>query len=181
VRFLEVFPHVTLWTTELHEMLLIGSIAPIQIDATQIANHFGRSGVSAALGEVGIESPAALLAIYMSDRAGLERYVGDAPATTDDRPRIEYSAWLRRGEFARVPSRVLALHTDPPLGNATEPFMAEIPMERRRPMYLYPTAKSTAKSGESRGLEGTQRHRFLMKLVISIGVCVGSNPTSSAI
>jgi spermidine synthase len=135
--FLEVFPHVTLWTTEIHEMLLIGSVEPIQLDATQIAERFGRPGVSAALMEVGIESPAALLATYMTDRAGLERYVGGEPPTTDDRPRIEYSAWLRRGEFARVLSRVLALHRDPPVANAAEPFIAEIAEERRRIMYLY--------------------------------------------
>jgi len=135
--FLDVFPHATLWTTELHEMLLIGSMQPIQLDATQIAERFARPGVSAALKEVGIESPAALLAIYVTDRAGLVRYAGGAPPTTDDRPWIEYSAWLRRGEFARVLSRVLALRTDPAISNAAEPFMAEIATERRQLMYLY--------------------------------------------
>src|ERR1700740_35203 len=28
--FLDVFPYATLWSTELHEMLLIGSFAPIE-------------------------------------------------------------------------------------------------------------------------------------------------------
>jgi spermidine synthase len=135
--FLDVFPHATLWTTELHEMLLIGSVEPIQLDATRIAEHFGRPGVSAALKEVGIASPAALLATYMTDRAGLERYAQDAPPTTDDRPRIEYSAWLRRGEFSRVLSRVLTLRTDPAIANAGEPLMAEIATERRRLMDFY--------------------------------------------
>jgi spermidine synthase len=135
--FLDVFPYATLWTTELHEMLLIGSIEPIHLDATQIAERFGRPGVSAALREVGIESPAALLAIYVTDRAGLERYAGNAPPTTDDRPRIEYSAWLRRGEFPRVLSRVLMLQTNPLIENVTEAFVADIATQRRRLMYLY--------------------------------------------
>src|SRR5271170_3009875 len=38
--FLDSFPHVTLWTTELHEMLLIGSFSPIELNADQIANRF---------------------------------------------------------------------------------------------------------------------------------------------
>jgi hypothetical protein len=47
-------------------------------------------------------------------------------------------------------------------------------------MFGGPTAKSTAKSGERRGLEGTQSRRYFMNLLISIGVCVGSNPTLAA-
>ena len=42
------------------------------------------------------------------------------------------------------------------------------------------TAKSTAKSGERRGLEGTEGRSVFMKLLISIGVAEGSNPTLSA-
>jgi spermidine synthase len=135
--FLDVFPHATLWTTEFHETLLIGSVEPIQLDATRIAERFGRSGVSAALKEVGIASPAALLATYVTDRAGLERYAQDAPATTDDCPRIEYAAWLRQAEFSRVLPRVLALRIDPVIANADKPLMAAIAAERRRLMDFY--------------------------------------------
>lgn len=130
--FLDVFPHATLWTTELHEALLIGSAEPIQLDATRIAERFRRPGVSAALKEVGIASPAALLATYVTDRAGLERYVQDAPPTTDDRPRIEYATWLRPGEFSRVLPRLLALQTDPMIAGAVEPLLAAIAVERQR-------------------------------------------------
>jgi len=112
--FLDVFPHATLWTTELHEMLLIGSVEPIQLDATRIAARLARPGMSTALREVGIASPAALLATYITDRAGLEHYAQDAPPTTDDRPRIEYAAGLRRGEFART-------HEDQPAAVQSRP------------------------------------------------------------
>ncbi len=128
--FLDVFPHATLWTTELHEALLIGSAEPIRLDAPRIAERFARPGISAALREVGVGSPAALLATYVTDRAGLERYVQDAPPTTDDRPRIEYAAWLRPGEFSRVLPRLLALQTDPPITGAAEPLLAAIAVER---------------------------------------------------
>jgi spermidine synthase len=135
--FLDVFPHATLWTTELHETLLIGSVEPIQLDANVIAKRFEQPGVSAALREVGVASPAALLATYITDRAGLERYAGDASPTTDDRPRIEYAAALRRGEFSRVLPNVLALRTDPAITNAGEPLIVAMATEQRRLMDFY--------------------------------------------
>jgi spermidine synthase len=135
--FLDVFPHTTLWTTEFHETLLIGSVEPIQLDAARIAERFAQPGVSAALKEVGIASPAALLATYVTDRDGLERYAQNALATTDDYPGIEYSAWLRPGEFSRVLPRVMALRTDPNIVNAGEPLLTEIAAERLRLMNFY--------------------------------------------
>jgi spermidine synthase len=147
--FLDVFPHATLWTTELHETLLIGSVEPIQLDATVIAGRFDRPGISAALREVGVASPAALLATYVTDRAGLERYAGNAPPTTDDRPRIEYAAGLRRGEFSRVLPRVLALRTDPTIANAGEPLIVAIATEQHRLMDFY-QAGLAAYAGDQR-------------------------------
>jgi spermidine synthase len=135
--FLDVFPHATLWTTEFHETLLIGSATPIELDAKRIAERFDQAGVTAALTEVGIATPAALLATYITDRAGLEHFAGDAPPTTDDRPRIEYAAWVRPGEISRVLPRVLSLRTDPAIANADEPLMASIGAERRRLMDFY--------------------------------------------
>jgi spermidine synthase len=94
--------------------------------------------MSKALREVGIASPAALLATYVTDRAGLDRYAHDAPATTDYRPRIEYPAWVRDGEFSRVLPRVLAAGTTaPPDANAGAPLTAEISAEGRRLMEFY--------------------------------------------
>jgi spermidine synthase len=135
--FLDVFPHVTLWTTEFHEMLLVGSIEPFELDADRIAKRFARPSVAAALREVGVASPAALLATYVTDRAGLERYALDAPPTTDNRPRIEYAAWLQRGEFSRVLLNVLAVGTAPVILHADAPFMADVFAEQRRLMSFY--------------------------------------------
>lgn len=47
-------------------------------------------------------SAQALLATWVSDRNGLQRFAGDAPAVTDDRPRIEYAPWVRPREISRV-------------------------------------------------------------------------------
>ncbi|MBO9515191.1 MAG: fused MFS/spermidine synthase [Variovorax sp.] len=128
--FLDVFPHATLWTTELHEMLLVGSFAPIELDVPRIARRLAQPEVAASLREVGVASPAALLATWVTDRQGLERYAGDAPAVTDDRPRIEYAPWVRRDEFARVLPRLLAVASPPPIQGADAGFEAELAKER---------------------------------------------------
>lgn len=113
--FLDAFPHAAAWSTELHEVLLVGSMRPMLVDGPRVAGRFADPGVAAALAEVGVESAEALLATWMMDRAGLERYAGDAPPVTDDRPRIEHAAWVRRGEIGRVLPRLLELGTDLPL------------------------------------------------------------------
>ncbi|WP_201316321.1 fused MFS/spermidine synthase [Dyella sp. EPa41] len=127
--FLDAFPHATLWTTELHEMLLVGSNDPIELDAAQIERRFMQPGVAASLREVGIGSPAALLATWVADRASLERYAGDTPAVTDDHPSIEYATWVRRNEIVRVLPELIALQTQPPLRGASADLQAEMRMQ----------------------------------------------------
>lgn len=129
--FVDVFPHATLWTTELHEMLLIGSMQPMALDAAAIGARFAQPTVSAALREVGVASPAALLATYVTDRTGLDWFAGDAPAVTDDRPRIEYAGWVRRQEFPGTLRELLDLQADPPLNGADDALHQAIQRERR--------------------------------------------------
>jgi spermidine synthase len=138
--FLDVFPTAALWTTEVHETLLVGSMQPLDLDVPRIAARFNQPGVFAALREVGISSPAALLATWVTGRKGLELYANGAPPVTDDRPRIEYATWVRRGEFVRVLPQVLALRTDPPLLNADQPFRTAIDEERGRLFEFYAAA-----------------------------------------
>ncbi len=129
--FLDVFPHVALWTTELHEMMLVGSKSPLELDAACIRARFGQPEVAAALQAVGVRSPAALLATWVTDRAGLEWYAGDAPAVTDNRPRIEYAGWVRRDAFPETLSRLLSLQSDPPLTGADDALWAALRHERQ--------------------------------------------------
>ena len=100
-------------------MLLIGSFQPIELDIPRIAARFSQPEVAVALREVGVVSTAALLATWVMDRAGLERYVGDARPVTDDRPRIEYATWVRQREFGQVLPRLLALRTIRPFAVPT--------------------------------------------------------------
>lgn len=124
--FIDVFPHASLWTTEFHEMLLVGSLQPMPLNVPRIAERFAQPGVAGALAEVGIASPQALLATWITDRTGLELYAGAAPAVTDDQPRIEYSAWVRPREITRVLPALLALRQAPPLLDASPAFVAAV-------------------------------------------------------
>jgi spermidine synthase len=135
--FIDVFPYATLWSTELHEMLLVGSFRPIVLDVNRITSRFEQPAVKAALGEIGINSPAALLSTWVTDRTGLEKYAADAPPVTDDRPTIEYSTWVRPAEVARVLPELLALHTAPPLLNANNPFQISVELEAQRLANFY--------------------------------------------
>jgi spermidine synthase len=45
--FVDVFPYATLWTTELHEMMLIGSMQPIELDVPRITSRFEQPTVAA--------------------------------------------------------------------------------------------------------------------------------------
>lgn len=128
--FINVFPHASLWTTELHEMLLVGSMDPLPLDARRIADRYAAPAVVTALAEVGVGSAAALLATWVTDRAGLARFAGATPAVSDDRPAIEYATWVRPREISRTLPALLALRTPAPLAGA-DPALAQA-IERER-------------------------------------------------
>lgn len=124
--FIDVFPNATLWTTEFHEMLLVGSMQPVHLDVSRIRARFEQPAVVAALNDVGIDSVEALLATWITDRDGLVRYANDAPPVTDDHPRIEYAPWVRSKEIARVLPTLLALRSAPQLENAVPSVRASV-------------------------------------------------------
>ncbi|MBV8866759.1 MAG: fused MFS/spermidine synthase [Acidobacteriaceae bacterium] len=135
--FLDSFPYASLWTTELHEMLLVGSLQHIELNVSRITARFDAASVSSALAEVGIATPAALLATWVTGREGLERYAAGALPVTDDHPRIEYATWVRHGEFVRVLPQILALRSDPPLIHADESFRAQVVQQRKTLLSFY--------------------------------------------
>ncbi|USW94009.1 fused MFS/spermidine synthase [Pseudomonas proteolytica] len=135
--FLDVFPHASLWTSEFHEMLLVGSMEPIELDATRIRQRFEQASVRSALAEVGIDSAPTLLATWVTDRNGLERFAGQALAVTDDQPRIEYAPWVRSQEIKRVLPALLDLRVPAPLRNADPAFLRTLDAEQQRLMQFY--------------------------------------------
>ena len=135
--FLDVFPYATLWTSEFHEMLLIGSMEPIELDAEKISQRFQQESVRSTLQDVGIGSAAALLATWVTDRAGLERFAADALPVTDDQPRIEYAPWVRAKEISRVLPALLDLRQPAPLLNADAGFTERMNVHQQRLMQFY--------------------------------------------
>jgi predicted membrane-bound spermidine synthase len=150
--FLDVFPYATLWSSELHEMLLIGSFEPIVLDWPRIALRASQPSVADALREVGIGSPAALLATWVTDRAGLERFAGTARAVTDDRPSIEYGAWVRPQEIVRVLPALREVATEPPIIGADDAVRANVRSERMSLWQFY-HAGLRAYAGDRAGWE----------------------------
>lgn len=138
--FLDVYPHTSLWTTELHEMLLIGSFEAVNLDVPRIIKRFNQPKLASALREVGISSAAALMAIWVTDRAGLEAYADNARPVTDDQPRIEYADWVRSDELHRTLPRLLELHTNPPLRGADASFVRAVSAERQNLLLFYQAA-----------------------------------------
>ncbi|PFG71659.1 putative membrane-bound spermidine synthase [Pseudomonas poae] len=135
--FLNVFPYASLWTSEFHEMLLVGSHEPIELDAERIRQRFAQPGVSGALADVGIDSAATLLATWVTDHEGLERFAGDALPVTDDQPRIEYAPWVRSKEITRVLPALLDLRVPAPLVNADAAFTRTLAAEQQRLLQFY--------------------------------------------
>ncbi|MGY2173689.1 fused MFS/spermidine synthase [Pseudomonas azotoformans] len=135
--FLNVFPYASLWTSEFHEMLLVGSLEPISLDVQRIRQRFEEPGVRSALADVGIDSAATLLATWVTDRKGLERFAGDTLPVTDDQPRIEYAPWVRSKEITRVLPVLLDLRVPVPLIHADETFARTLTTEQQRLMQFY--------------------------------------------
>ena len=135
--FLEVFPYANVWTSEFHEMLLVGSLEPIELDAARISQRYAQDSVRNALQEVGVSSAPALLATWVTDRQGLQQFAGQALAVTDDQPRIEYAPWVRAKEISRVLPALLDLHRPPPLLNADPAFSERMNVHQQRLMQFY--------------------------------------------
>ena len=135
--FIDVFPYATLWTTELHETLLVGSNQPIELVPDRVASRFRQPEVAGPLREAGVLSATELLATYVTDRDGLKTYAGEAPPVTDDRPLIEYAGWVREGEFPRVLLRIAELRSDPPLTGADSTLRDDVALARHKLWTLY--------------------------------------------
>jgi spermidine synthase len=145
--FLDVFPHASLWSTDFHEMMLVGSTAPLDLDVARMVQRLGQPEVAESLREVGIGSLASLLATWVTDSEGLKHYAGNALPVTDDRPRIETATWTRPNEFQRVLPRLLELRSDPPLRGADPTLLAAVSTERERLLTFY-SAGLNARTGQ---------------------------------
>jgi spermidine synthase len=112
--FVQNFPYTTLWHTTF-DAILIGSNAPIQVDAAALARRLGEPRVARQLGRVGLDAPLSLLAEFTMDDATLRRFASGGIISTDDNLYLEFSSphsMLTYNWLANLP-RVQALRGSP--------------------------------------------------------------------
>jgi hypothetical protein len=97
--------------------MLIGSREPITLDLARTARRFDSPAARQALKDASFDDPESVAAAFVATREEIERFVGDGPILTDDRPIVEYfrsmpgqgrnpppDIWTT---FSRDPSKVL--------------------------------------------------------------------------
>ncbi|MBL0371528.1 fused MFS/spermidine synthase [Rhizobium sp. KVB221] len=150
--FIDTFPHASLWTTELHEMLLVGSMTPMRLDRATMEKRFDQPAVKKALTEVGIVSLPALLSTWVTDRAGLESYAGPVAPVTDDRPSIEYAAWVKPNVFTETLPELMRHGLEPTIAGVDAAFIESMQRERAT-LYAFYQSSLSAYRGDQDGWE----------------------------
>lgn len=90
--FLDAFPHASLWTGDgLWDFLLVGSSTPIRRTEQQLAARYNLPRVQLDLSRFGFHSAQSLLSRHVLGPEGLEAYVGDVPAISDDWTYVDFS------------------------------------------------------------------------------------------
>ncbi len=109
--FMDVFPHVSVWTgPEPHRdvmgFYLLGTRRPLQNVEENLRRGFAPAHVSEDLAEWGghnCDTPEKLLALYVCDEKELRAFLAASPVITDDRPYTEFPLWralLKPEEYA---------------------------------------------------------------------------------
>ncbi len=86
-----VFPHASLWLAGEGDVLLIGSLEPLEAKLPGIREAWSRAGVASDLAEVGVRNPDTLLTLLAAEGDALMRYAADAAIQDDDRMSLEFS------------------------------------------------------------------------------------------
>jgi spermidine synthase len=93
--FAESFRHVVVFSSEdlSSDTILIGSDAPLPLDAARLERGFRAPGVARELERAYVHAPEDVLArVLLSSRAEVARFTAGAPLNTDDNARIELAA-----------------------------------------------------------------------------------------
>jgi spermidine synthase len=88
--FLAAYPYVGLWLPSIRDAVLLGSDRPLRLDPERLRAAYENPATRASLASAYFETPEALVATYLLDRNGVERWSSGADLITDDRPRIEF-------------------------------------------------------------------------------------------
>jgi spermidine synthase len=88
--FLAAFPHVQLWLPSIRDAVLIGSAEPLEMRLDRVLEAFSEPATRANLERAFLETPQALLATFLWNRRGVERWSEGAPVITDEHPLMEF-------------------------------------------------------------------------------------------
>jgi spermidine synthase len=88
--FLDAYPHVQLWLPSVRDAVLIGSAEPLEMRLDRVMEAFANPTTRANLEPAYLETPQALLATFLWNRRGVERWSDGAPIITDERPLMEF-------------------------------------------------------------------------------------------
>ncbi|MFH1313157.1 MAG: tetratricopeptide repeat protein [Candidatus Eisenbacteria bacterium] len=84
------FPNVSLWWAGGGEMLLIGSMEPLNLDLESLDHRMSRPRIAEDLARIRITDHVGILGCYTADRAALVELAGDVPINTDDNAFIDH-------------------------------------------------------------------------------------------
>jgi len=92
--FLDVFPHVMLWTTAMdnYDVLMVGSLKPIRISQLELENRLFDMQVRNYRVPGRVHDAASFLRTYVAGTDVLRESVGPGPMVSQSRPRLEYMA-----------------------------------------------------------------------------------------
>ena len=108
--FQQVFPHTSFWVASncLNKHgLILGSLEPLQIDFSRLAQVLDQPAVKKDLAEVCLFDPYDFLDCFMCDEAAIRRLVAADPMNTDTQPRLEFSC----ARSLSIPWKVRLLQT----------------------------------------------------------------------
>lgn len=132
------FEYVTLWSTEVHEMLLVGSDEP-QILSFDEASDFLSSNpkVEASLLEVGVTGRDSLLATYVGSRKQLELFApSSTPLITDDYPLLEFDEWTNELVITEIMPELINLFTLVPSAKGERAAQAKVEQDKLVAFYI---------------------------------------------
>ena len=100
--FLDVFPHASAWTTELHEVLLVGSASPLELDGARVERRWAQPEVAGGARRGG-HRVGGRAAGHLAHRPGGARALRRGRAAGDRRPPADRARGL--GAARRDPAR----------------------------------------------------------------------------
>lgn len=88
VAFQEVFPYTTLWEGSNLQLVLLGSLQPIEVDLERLKSRVKNN--HAFLKQSSLDDPYLVASLYLAGPEDLREYTKGVPPLTDDWPRIQY-------------------------------------------------------------------------------------------